>query len=106
MTSQDRTEPLEILVVDDEADARDLLGEFCTAQGFRVALAPDGRAAVAALERATPPFPIVIADLPAGRRLCGTRCRARLLRARLSGELAILSFQRHASLASRSTMGR
>ena len=63
MTSEDRTEPIEILVVDDEADARETLGEFCTAQGFRVALAPDGRTAVAALERSTPPFPIVLADL-------------------------------------------
>jgi DNA-binding NtrC family response regulator len=62
-TSQPRSESLDLLVVDDEADARELLGEFCTAQGFRVATAPDGRAAVAALERTTPPFPIVIADL-------------------------------------------
>lgn len=54
---------LEILIVDDEPDARDLLGEFCTAHGFRVALAHDGRAAITALERATTPFPIVIADL-------------------------------------------
>lgn len=61
--ARDRTARLDLLVVDDEADARDLLGEFCTAQGFRVALAPDGRAAVAALERANPPFPLVIADL-------------------------------------------
>lgn len=50
-------------MVEDEADARELLGEFCTAQGFRVAFAADGRAAVAALERAAPPFPVVIADL-------------------------------------------
>ena len=63
MTSRDRTEPLDLLVVDDEPDARELLGEFCTAQGFRVAQAPDGRAALSALQRTTPPFPIVIADL-------------------------------------------
>lgn len=61
--SRDHTEPLDLLVVDDEADVRDLLIEFCTAQGFRVAAAPDGRAAVAALKRATPAFPVVIADL-------------------------------------------
>jgi DNA-binding NtrC family response regulator len=61
--SRVRTQPLDLLVVDDEPDARDLLGEFCTAQGFRVAYAADGRAAVGALERAAPPFPIVIADL-------------------------------------------
>lgn len=57
------TDPLDVLIVDDEADARELLGECCTARGFRVATAHDGRAALAALERATPPFPIVIADL-------------------------------------------
>ena len=62
-TARDRMEPLDLLVVDDEPDARELLGEFCTAQGFRVALAPDGRAAIAALERSRPGFPIVIADL-------------------------------------------
>ena len=56
-------ERLEVLIVDDEADVRDLLAEYCAAQGFRVALAQDGRAAIHALERATPPFPIVIADL-------------------------------------------
>jgi DNA-binding NtrC family response regulator len=57
------TELLDLLIVDDEADARDMLGEFCVRQGFRVALAPDGRAALTAIERATPPYPIVIADL-------------------------------------------
>ena len=62
-SSQHRTELLDLLIVEDEADARELLGEFCTAQGFRVAFAPDGRAAVAELERATVPFPVVIADL-------------------------------------------
>jgi DNA-binding NtrC family response regulator len=62
-TSQHRTELLDLLIVEDEADARELLGEFCTAQGFRVAFAPDGRAAVAELERAAVPFPVVIADL-------------------------------------------
>ena len=62
-SSQHRTELLDLLIVEDEADARELLGEFCTAQGFRVAFAPDGRTAVAELERATVPFPVVIADL-------------------------------------------
>jgi DNA-binding NtrC family response regulator len=61
--SHSRTELLDLLIVEDEADARELLGEFCTAQGFRVAFAPDGRAAVAELERAALPFPVVIADL-------------------------------------------
>jgi DNA-binding NtrC family response regulator len=54
---------LEVLIVDDEAEVRDLLAEYCAGQGFRVALAQDGRAAIHAIERANPPFPIVIADL-------------------------------------------
>jgi DNA-binding NtrC family response regulator len=54
---------LEVLIVDDEEDVRDLLGEYCAAQGFDVAMAQDGRAAISAIERAVPPFPIVIADL-------------------------------------------
>lgn len=56
-------EALDVLIVDDEEDIRELLAEFCAAQGFRVASARDGRAAIDALERANPPFPIVIADL-------------------------------------------
>jgi DNA-binding NtrC family response regulator len=63
MPRSEQREPLEVLIVDDEPDIRDLLSEYCTAQGFRVAMAQDGRAAVQALERANPPFPIVIADL-------------------------------------------
>ncbi len=54
---------LDVLIVDDEADGRELLAEYCAAQGFRVAMAQDGRAAIAAIERANPPFPIVVADL-------------------------------------------
>jgi DNA-binding NtrC family response regulator len=62
-TSRGPIEPLDILIVDDEPDTRELLAEFCAAQGFRVATAHDGLTAIAALERAVPPFPIVIADL-------------------------------------------
>jgi DNA-binding NtrC family response regulator len=61
--AQNGAERLDLLIVDDEADAREMLEEFCREQGFRVTLAHDGRAAIAAIERATPPFPIVIADL-------------------------------------------
>lgn len=63
MAGMIRVEPLDILIVDDEADVRELLSEQCAAQGFRIATAQDGRAAIHALDRATPPFPIVIADL-------------------------------------------
>ena len=54
---------LDLLIVDDDADAREMLGEFCAGLGFRVALAHDGRAALLALDRAAPTFPVVIADL-------------------------------------------
>jgi DNA-binding NtrC family response regulator len=62
-TSRDCTEPLDLLVVDDDAEARDLLEEFCSGQGFRVTLAEDGRAALATIEWKSPAFPIVITDL-------------------------------------------
>lgn len=54
---------LDMLIVDDDADTRELLAEHCAAKGFRVATAQDGRAATTALERAHPPFPVVVADL-------------------------------------------
>lgn len=54
---------IDLLIVDDDGDARELLGEFCTSLGFHVTLAHDGRAALLALQRANPPFPVVIADL-------------------------------------------
>ena len=54
---------LDMLIVDDDADTRELLAEHCAAKGFRVATAQDGRAAATALERARPAFPVVIADL-------------------------------------------
>lgn len=54
---------LDVLIVDDEEDIREVLAEFCASQRFRVATAHDGRAAIHALQRAVPPFPVVIADL-------------------------------------------
>jgi DNA-binding NtrC family response regulator len=63
MPQKEAVNAVDLLVVDDDPDARELLGEFCTGLGFRVALAHDGRAALLALQRAAPPFPIVIADL-------------------------------------------
>jgi DNA-binding NtrC family response regulator len=58
-----RAEPLDVLIVDDEADVRDILQELCRKLGFRVTLAHDGRAAIAAINRGMPPYPIVLADL-------------------------------------------
>src|SRR5262245_61454448 len=54
---------VEVLIVDDEVAARELLSEFCRAQGFTVATANDGRAALAAIARAPRQFAVVITDL-------------------------------------------
>ena len=54
---------IEVLIVDDEVQARELLSEFCRAQGYEVATANDGRAAIAALTRRPRQFGIVITDL-------------------------------------------
>lgn len=54
---------IEVLIVDDEVQTRELLSEFCRAQGYEVATANDGRAAIAALTRSPKQFTIVITDL-------------------------------------------
>jgi DNA-binding NtrC family response regulator len=54
---------VEVLIVDDEVQARELLSEFCRAQGHEVATANDGRAAIAALTRSPKQYGIVITDL-------------------------------------------
>jgi DNA-binding NtrC family response regulator len=56
-------DPLEILIVDDEAETRELLSEFCLGQGLGVATAHDGRAAIGAIQRAPAQFGVVITDL-------------------------------------------
>lgn len=53
----------EVLIVDDEPETRELLSEFCRSLGLGVAVAPDGRAAMAALERGPSQFGIVMTDL-------------------------------------------
>jgi DNA-binding NtrC family response regulator len=53
----------EVLIVDDEVQARELLSEFCRAQGYVVATAHDGRAALAAIARGPRQFGIIITDL-------------------------------------------
>ncbi len=53
----------EVLVVDDEPGARELLYEFFQARGFAVAAAQDGRAAIATLQRSNGSFGLVVTDL-------------------------------------------
>src|SRR5262245_38891665 len=54
---------IEVLIVDDDVQTRELLLEFCRAQGYEVATVNDGRAAIAALTRSPRQFAIVITDL-------------------------------------------
>ena len=53
----------EALIVDDDVRARELLSEFCRGQGFEVATAHDGRAAIAAITRDPEQFAVIITDL-------------------------------------------
>src|SRR2546430_235827 len=54
---------LEALVVDDEADVRELVAEYLRERGLQTATAHDGRAAVAALERSGGRFALVLTDI-------------------------------------------
>lgn len=54
---------MEALIVDDDVRARELLSEFCRAQGFEVATAHDGRAAIASITRDPGQFAVIITDL-------------------------------------------
>src|SRR5262245_17523312 len=53
----------EVLIVDDEMETCELLGEFCRAHDLPTATARDGRAAIDAIRRAASRFDIVISDL-------------------------------------------
>ncbi|MGE3276340.1 MAG: response regulator [Vicinamibacterales bacterium] len=59
----DTRAPFEVLVVDDEPDIRDLLGEYFRERHYEVALAGDGRAAIAAIERNPSRFGLILTDL-------------------------------------------
>ncbi len=53
----------EVLVVDDEPEARELLLEYFRSLGFRVSGAQDGRGAIATLQRSAGGFGLVVTDL-------------------------------------------
>jgi len=53
----------EVLVVDDEPAARELLVEYFRALGFRVSGACDGRGAISVLQRSFGSFGLVVTDL-------------------------------------------
>jgi len=52
-----------VLIVEDEADIRELLSEYFRARTFDVVGAADGRAALLAIERDPDRFSLVITDL-------------------------------------------
>ena len=59
----DLTDIGEVLVVDDDADVRELLVEHLRSKGLRVATAADGRAAISAVERSPGYFGLILTDL-------------------------------------------
>lgn len=63
MPSSQLANSFEVLIVDDEAGARELLIEFFRARGFHVTGAQDGRAAILALQRPHARFGLVVTDL-------------------------------------------
>jgi DNA-binding NtrC family response regulator len=54
---------IDVLVVDDEADTREVLAEFCRSLGLSVTSADDGRSAVTAIRRAPAQFRVVLTDI-------------------------------------------
>jgi two-component system response regulator HydG len=57
------TDTLDVLIVDDERETRELLADFCRTLGFGVATAQDGRAAMSAVQRQPSQFSVVLTDL-------------------------------------------
>jgi len=57
------TDTLDVLIVDDERETRELLADFCRTLGFGVATAQDGRTAMAAVQRQPSQFAVVLTDL-------------------------------------------
>jgi DNA-binding NtrC family response regulator len=63
MTASHSSQPFEVLVVDDEAETREVLSEFCRTLGFSVTAADDGRSAVTAIRRSPAQFRVVLTDI-------------------------------------------
>jgi DNA-binding NtrC family response regulator len=59
----DAASSFEVLVVDDEAETREVLSEFCRTLGLSVTAADDGRSAVIAIRRAPAQFRVVLTDI-------------------------------------------
>jgi DNA-binding NtrC family response regulator len=63
MSRHELADHFEVLVIDDEADVRDLVADYFTEQGFAVTRVSDGRAAVVALERYPQRFGLIMTDV-------------------------------------------
>jgi DNA-binding NtrC family response regulator len=63
MAQQDVSTGFEVLVVDDEAGARELLVDYFRSLGFLVTGAQDGRSAIATLQQSGGRFGLVVTDL-------------------------------------------
>src|SRR3954470_15024428 len=63
MVTDNLANAFEVLVVDDEPGARELLLEFFQSRGFSVSGASDGRAAISALQRSNGSIGLVVTDL-------------------------------------------
>jgi DNA-binding NtrC family response regulator len=53
----------EVLIVDDDADTREVLSEFCRTLGLTVSTVSDGKAALAAIERSPAQYKVVLTDI-------------------------------------------
>lgn len=63
MPADELANAFEVLVVDDEAGARELIVEYFHSLGFRVSGAQDGRAAISTLQHSNGRYGLVITDL-------------------------------------------
>ncbi len=62
-TQHPERQPFDVLVVDDDRDIRDLLGEYFRGRGFEVDIAADGPAALAMIRQAPTRYGLVVTDL-------------------------------------------
>jgi DNA-binding NtrC family response regulator len=63
MSSAGSPAAFEVLVVEDEAETREVLSEFCRTLGLTVTAADDGRSAVTAIRRSPAQFSVVLTDI-------------------------------------------
>jgi two-component system response regulator HydG len=63
MNSSISPSPFEVLVVDDEAETREVLSEYCRMLGLTVTAAGDGRSAITAIHRAPTRFRVILTDI-------------------------------------------